>query len=141
MGVLPFMSLPARPLQSRHLLRVVSPPPPPTSDRLPEPRREAPMRDAATMPAAVDSPDWRPADPAPGLLSELAEHSRRLESATPQEILAWTVQRFAPRLTMGTAFGPEGKLFNISIKKMKTKTEQEIYKDVNIYLIYFELFI
>jgi len=42
------------------------------------------------------------------LLAELAEVSQRLESATPQEILTWAVQRFAPKFTMATAFGPEG---------------------------------
>ncbi len=44
----------------------------------------------------------------PELLDELQEQSRRLESATPQEILHWTVGRFAPHFTMATAFGPEG---------------------------------
>lgn len=44
----------------------------------------------------------------PELLAELAEHSRRLESATPQEIIAWAVREYFPQLTMATAFGPEG---------------------------------
>src|SRR5690242_20529582 len=44
----------------------------------------------------------------PELLAELAEHSKRLESATPQEIIAWAVEAYAPKLTMATAFGPEG---------------------------------
>lgn len=43
-----------------------------------------------------------------GLLAELARENARLETATPQEILAWAVQRFAPKFTMATAFGPEG---------------------------------
>jgi phosphoadenosine phosphosulfate reductase len=41
-------------------------------------------------------------------LDELAALSRQLESSTPQEILQWTVARYAPRFTMATAFGPEG---------------------------------
>ncbi len=41
---------------------------------------------------------------------ELAEHSRRLESSSPQEIIAWAVERYFPKLTMATAFGPEGCL-------------------------------
>ncbi|MCC7339132.1 MAG: phosphoadenylyl-sulfate reductase [Pirellulaceae bacterium] len=44
----------------------------------------------------------------PELLAELATASDELESATPQEILAWAVQRYAPKFTMATAFGPEG---------------------------------
>src|SRR5262245_29000846 len=42
------------------------------------------------------------------LTAELAEKSAELEEATPQAILKWTVDRFAPRFTMATAFGPEG---------------------------------
>lgn len=44
----------------------------------------------------------------PELLAELAEYSRRLEAASPQEIIAWAVREFFPQLTMATAFGPEG---------------------------------
>jgi phosphoadenosine phosphosulfate reductase len=42
------------------------------------------------------------------LLAELKAHSDRLESATPFEILQWTVDTYHPKLTMATAFGPEG---------------------------------
>ena len=42
------------------------------------------------------------------LLAELERESQRLEPATPQEILAWAVARFAPKFSMATAFGPEG---------------------------------
>ncbi len=41
-------------------------------------------------------------------LAYLKEQSARLESATPSEILQWAVAEFAPKLTMATAFGPEG---------------------------------
>ncbi|WP_149499908.1 phosphoadenylyl-sulfate reductase [Roseiconus lacunae] len=49
-----------------------------------------------------------PLHPTEDFLAELADHSARLESATPKEILAWAVERFAPRFSMATAFGPEG---------------------------------
>jgi phosphoadenosine phosphosulfate reductase len=49
-----------------------------------------------------------PLHPTDALLEELERESARLESATPQEILRWAVDRFAPRFTMATAFGPEG---------------------------------
>ncbi|MBI2479587.1 MAG: phosphoadenylyl-sulfate reductase [Planctomycetia bacterium] len=42
------------------------------------------------------------------LRQELAAKSQELESASPQDILRWTVERFAPYFTMATAFGPEG---------------------------------
>jgi phosphoadenosine phosphosulfate reductase len=41
---------------------------------------------------------------------ELARASRSLESASPPEIIRWAVGRYGSRLTMATAFGPEGCL-------------------------------
>ena len=49
-----------------------------------------------------------PLEPSDDLLADLADASRSLETATPAEILAWASERFAPRFTMATAFGPEG---------------------------------
>jgi len=37
-----------------------------------------------------------------------AEANQQLEGAQPAEILRWAVERFYPKLTMATAFGPEG---------------------------------
>ena len=37
-----------------------------------------------------------------------AEANAKLATATPQEILRWAVEMYHPRLTMATAFGPEG---------------------------------
>jgi phosphoadenosine phosphosulfate reductase len=39
---------------------------------------------------------------------QIAAANRLLEGATPQRILRWAVGQFHPRLTMATAFGPEG---------------------------------
>src|SRR5438105_1406827 len=36
------------------------------------------------------------------------EINERFQEATPWEILRWGVETFFPRLTMATAFGPEG---------------------------------
>jgi phosphoadenosine phosphosulfate reductase len=41
-------------------------------------------------------------------VEEWSMASGRLAGATPQAIIAWAVERFGPRLTMATAFGPEG---------------------------------
>ena len=49
-----------------------------------------------------------PLDPNDDFLAELQRESESLESATPQEILRWAVDRYAPKFTMATAFGPEG---------------------------------
>ncbi len=39
---------------------------------------------------------------------DLDEVNDRLDGAHPREILSWAVQTYFPRLTMATAFGPEG---------------------------------
>lgn len=44
----------------------------------------------------------------PEYFAYLQEQSERLETATPQEIIRWAVEEYAPKLTMATAFGPEG---------------------------------
>ena len=49
-----------------------------------------------------------PLHPTSELLDELQAASQLLEAATPQDILRWTIERYAPRFTMATAFGPEG---------------------------------
>ena len=64
---------------------------------------------------SIDSVDPRgalaadpPLVPTEEFLAELEAESLKLESATPQEILQYAVDRFAPKFTMATAFGPEG---------------------------------
>jgi phosphoadenosine phosphosulfate reductase len=44
----------------------------------------------------------------PELQEYLAAESEKLETATPQEIVRWAVEHYFPKLTMATAFGPEG---------------------------------
>ena len=44
----------------------------------------------------------------PALHEELAAASAALETAEPREIIRWAHERFGDRLTMATAFGPEG---------------------------------
>jgi phosphoadenosine phosphosulfate reductase len=61
------------------------------------------------LPAEGKAPvGYRPLVATPEFLAELAEASARLETAQPEEIIAWAAGRFAPYLTMATAFGPEG---------------------------------
>jgi phosphoadenosine phosphosulfate reductase len=47
-----------------------------------------------------------PADTLPRV--NWTEANERLQGAAPQKILEWAVETFFPRLTMATAFGPEG---------------------------------
>ena len=41
-------------------------------------------------------------------LEQLADSNRMLDGQSPQKILRWAVAEFFPKLTMATAFGPEG---------------------------------
>ena len=58
----------------------------------------------------VPTDDAPPAAPSAATLRELDEGNRLLEAAEPPDIIAWAVRRYGPRLTMATAFGPEGCL-------------------------------
>ena len=62
-----------------------------------------------SKPISADAPSTATsAPPSAEFLQELAAESQALEQATPQEILRWAVERYAPKFTMATAFGPEG---------------------------------
>lgn len=56
------------------------------------------------VPQAVDNPPL----PALEFLEKLRVESERLESASPLEIIQWAAETYYPKLTMATAFGPEG---------------------------------
>ena len=73
-------------------------------------------------PAASDRPAYSPPTAGPELLEELREHSARLESATPQEIIRWAVERYFPKLTMATAFGPEGCVIIHMLSEIERRT-------------------
>jgi phosphoadenosine phosphosulfate reductase len=64
---------------------------------------------AAALPVTVQGHSPQ-ASPSADFREELAQSSRSLEAASPAEIIAWAVERFGERLTMATAFGPEGCL-------------------------------
>jgi phosphoadenosine phosphosulfate reductase len=63
-----------------------------------------------------------PLEPTVEFLAELARESEQLESATPQEILKYAIDRFAPRFTMATAFGPEGMTLIHMLAEIGPKT-------------------
>jgi phosphoadenosine phosphosulfate reductase len=66
--------------------------------------------DAPRKAAGLPQPGagFRRLEPTPELLADLQAASQRLETASPEEIIAWGDERYAPYLTMATAFGPEG---------------------------------
>lgn len=61
-------------------------------------------------------------EPPAELLEELARQSARLESATPEEIIAWAAQYYGRGLTMATAFGPEGCVILSMIARVAPET-------------------
>lgn len=54
--------------------------------------------------------------------AELAEASERLAQATPWRILEWATSTFGPKLTMATAFGPEGCVLLHMLANIGAKT-------------------
>jgi phosphoadenosine phosphosulfate reductase len=73
-------------------------------------------------PTPAQRPVFTPAMASPELLAELAEHSARLETATPQEIIRWAVEQYFPQLTMATAFGPEGCVILHMLAEVEPRT-------------------
>jgi phosphoadenosine phosphosulfate reductase len=67
-------------------------------------------------------PGFERLEPTPELLAELAAASARLESASPEEVIAWGIERYAPYLTMATAFGPEGCVILAMLAKIAPET-------------------
>ena len=57
------------------------------------------------------------------LAEELQQASLGLETASPEEIITWAVEHHFPRLTMATAFGPEGCV----ILSMLARVEPRVY--------------
>ncbi len=69
------------------------------------------------------SSEGAPRTPTPDELEALERESARLEQATPEEIVEWAVATYCPKLTMATAFGPEGCV----ILSMLAKIEPRVY--------------
>lgn len=63
-----------------------------------------------------------PIHPTEEFLAELLRDSEQLESATPKEILQYAIDRFAPKFTMATAFGPEGMTLIHMLAEIGPKT-------------------
>lgn len=80
---------------------MAAPPPPPTqSNTMTHLQASTSLRPPAELAT--------PLEPTAELLEELKEANHSLEAATPEAIIQWASDRFAPHLTMATAFGPEG---------------------------------
>ena len=67
-------------------------------------------------------PGFERLEPTPELLDSLRQASQQLETASPEEIIAWGVEHYAPYLTMATAFGPEGCVILSMLAKIAPET-------------------
>jgi phosphoadenosine phosphosulfate reductase len=76
----------------------------------------------ANLSPVAKTPAATPLVATPEFLAELADESARLETATPEEIIAWAHERYAPHLTMATAFGPEGCVILAMLAKIAPQT-------------------
>lgn len=56
-------------------------------------------------------------------VEQVLDQGRRLEASTAEEILGWAVENYFPKLTMATAFGPEGCV----LISMLAKIEPRVY--------------
>ncbi len=65
---------------------------------------------------------FTPPTASPELLETLRGYSQQLESATPREIVQWAVKTYFPKLTMATAFGPEGCLIIHLLSEIEPRT-------------------
>lgn len=101
---------------------------------LPTTAAASPLKLVMFDPAVVETPGnrsrglpkpaagFRRLDGTPELFDELSDASNRLEKATPEEIIAWAVEHYAPYLTMATAFGPEGCVILAMLAKIAPET-------------------
>jgi phosphoadenosine phosphosulfate reductase len=81
---------------------------------------ETSQRRASGLPQPA--PGFQRLQNTPELMESLREASSRLEKASPEEIIAWGVEHYAPYLTMATAFGPEGCVILAMLAKIAPET-------------------
>jgi phosphoadenosine phosphosulfate reductase len=86
------------------------------------PPDEVPLPILAPAQPPKPAPKTSPKPPAPEFLEKLAEQSDRLESATPEQIIRWAVENYFPKLTMATAFGPEGCVIIHYLSRIEPRT-------------------
>jgi phosphoadenosine phosphosulfate reductase len=70
----------------------------------------------------TNSAVFTPAAASPDELQWLQAESQKLETATPQEIITWAVKNYFPKLTMATAFGPEGLVIIHMLAQIEART-------------------
>ncbi len=58
----------------------------------------------------------------PEQLEQFRRDSEQLETATPQQIIRWAVDHYFPKLTMATAFGPEGCVILHMLSEIQPQT-------------------
>jgi phosphoadenosine phosphosulfate reductase len=81
----------------------------------------APATEGPTL-LKFERPAFMPNVATPGLLEQLKRESDQLEAATPEEIIRFAVDNYFPKLTMATAFGPEGCVILKMLSEIEPRT-------------------
>jgi phosphoadenosine phosphosulfate reductase len=87
----------------------------------PEPDEDPETPAAAAAPLPPPQVTRRVPEATDDYFAYLREQSARLETATPAEIIRWAVAEFHPKLTMATAFGPEGMVIIHLLSQIEPK--------------------
>jgi len=90
------------------------------------PHRCLPASSDHMAPATIvwDEPTpFQPREAGPELIEWIGARSRELETATPEEILAWALENYPSKFTMATGLGPEGCV----IISMLAKIDPRVY--------------
>jgi phosphoadenosine phosphosulfate reductase len=98
-------------------LRVVSPDMDRTEEKRPPDVIPISSLEQPARPAVQANPEA-----GPELQAELVAKNQELESAAPEVIIQWGVERFGRQLTMATAFGPEGMVILDMLAKIAPQT-------------------
>ena len=90
----------------------------------PTPDQRPTEAESADRPSpGASAAECRVREPSAEELESFRHQSLGLENASPEEILTWAVENYYPKLTVATAFGPEGCL----ILSMLAKIEPKVY--------------
>src|SRR5262245_11012439 len=90
---------------------------------MPEPSNQLPIAVVERPAEARNSGlEGQPLVATPELLAFLAAESEKLETATPSQIVQWAVDHYFPKLTMATAFGPEGCVIIHMLSEIEPRT-------------------
>jgi len=85
------------------------------------PFQAKPQSDAAGSALPQPEPANAIRKPTPEQLERIDRQNALLETASPEDILAWAVNTYFPRFTMATGLGPEGCVIISMLAKIEPR--------------------